>query len=100
MAEEDTPPKAYKNLDFMNGPNARGLQILSEYIEPNTRLDQHDVSDTTVFFGSARLLLGDVAEEQLETTKKDNGDLEIPERNLMVSQFYEDARELAKRYTV
>jgi|TARA_B110000261_G_C13007035_1_gene326577 hypothetical protein len=54
MAEEDTPPKAYKNLDFMNGPNARGLQILSEYIEPNTRLDQHDVSDMIMVFGSAR----------------------------------------------
>ena len=53
MAEEDTPPKAYKNLDFMNGPNARGLQILSEYIEPNTRLDQHDVSDMIMVFGSA-----------------------------------------------
>jgi hypothetical protein len=84
----------------MIGPDARGLRILSEYIEPNTRLDQHDVSDTVVFFGSVRLLPGDVAEEQLETTKKDNGDLEIPEQNLMMSQFYEDSRELAKRLTV
>jgi hypothetical protein len=84
----------------MIGPDARGLRILSEYIEPNTRLDQHDVSDTLVFFGSVRLLPGDVAEEQLETTKKDNGDLEIPEQNLMMSQFYEDSRELAKRLTV
>ena len=100
MAEEDTSPKAYKNVDFMIGPDARGLRILSEYIEPNTRLGQHDVSDSVMFFGSVRLLPGDVAEEQLETTKKDNGDLEILERNLMVSQFYEDARELAKRYTV
>ena len=33
----------------MIGPDARGLRILSEYIEPNTRLDQHDVSDTIVF---------------------------------------------------
>jgi hypothetical protein len=84
----------------MIGPDARGLRILSEYIEPNTLLDQHDVSDTVVFFGSVRLLPGDVAEEQLETTKKDNGDLEIPEENLMMSQFYEDSRELAKRLTV
>ena len=42
----------------------------------------------------------DFSEQQLEMTKKDNCDLEIPERNLMVSQFYEDARELAKRLTV
>ena len=100
MAEEDTSPKAYKNMDFMNGPDARGLRILSEYIEPNTRLDQHDVSDTIVFFGSARLLPRDIAEQQLETVRKDNGDLEIAERNLMMSRFYEDARELAKRLTV
>ena len=33
----------------MNGPEERGLRISLEYIEPNTRLDQHDVSDTIVF---------------------------------------------------
>ena len=42
----------------------------------------------------------DFSEQQLETTKKDNGDLEIPEQNLMMSQFYEDARELVKRLTI
>ena len=49
MAEEDTSPKAYKNVNFKNGPEERGLRILLEYIELNTRLGQHDVSDTIVF---------------------------------------------------
>ena len=49
MAEEDTSHKANKNVDFMNGPDVRGLRILLEQIEPNTRLDQHDVSDTIMF---------------------------------------------------
>jgi len=46
------------------------------------------------------LLPRDVAEQHLETVKTDNGDLEITERNLTMSQFYEDARELSKRLTV
>lgn len=100
MDEEDSSPKAYKNMDFMNSPDARGLRILSEYIEPDTRLEQHDVSDTIVFFGSARMLPRDVAEQQLETAKTEGGDLKVAERNLMMSRFYEDARELARRLTV
>ena len=29
--------KAYKNLDFINSPDARPLRILAEYLEPATR---------------------------------------------------------------
>ena len=100
MTKENTSPKTYKNVGFMNGPDVRGLRILLEHIKPNTRLDQHDVRDTIVFLAPPPLLPRDVAEQQLETAKKDNGDLEITERNLTMSQFSEDARELSKRLTV
>lgn len=50
--------KAYKNPDFMMGPDARPLRILSEYIEPRTRLHAEQVNRALIFFGSARLRPG------------------------------------------
>ena len=46
--------KAYKNLDFLGSSDARTLRILSEYIEPRARFERYNVTDTVVFFGSAR----------------------------------------------
>ncbi len=65
--------KAYRNPDFMKSRAARPLRILSEYLEPQSRLDAEGVEDTVVFFGSARLKEG--------------------------NQYYEAARELAFRLT-
>ncbi|RJP25454.1 MAG: LOG family protein, partial [Deltaproteobacteria bacterium] len=47
-------PKAYNNRDFLNSRDARTVRILCEYLEPEKRLDECDVSNTVVFFGSAR----------------------------------------------
>ena len=47
--------KAYKNLDFLNSPDARPLRILAEYLEPATRFREFEIKDTVVFFGSARI---------------------------------------------
>lgn len=65
--------KAYRNPDFMKSRAARPLRILSEYLEPRSRLDAEGVEDTIVFFGSARLKEG--------------------------NKYYEAARELAFRLT-
>lgn len=47
--------KAYKNTSFLNGDDARTLRILSEYLEPLSRLKREGVSRAIVAFGSARL---------------------------------------------
>ncbi|MBX3649891.1 MAG: TIGR00730 family Rossman fold protein [Burkholderiales bacterium] len=65
--------KAYNDPEFMGSRAARPLRILSEYLEPRTRLDAEGVEDTIVFFGSARLKEG--------------------------NKYYEAARELASRLT-
>jgi uncharacterized protein (TIGR00730 family) len=44
MRKNETPEKAYKNLDFLNSEEARTIRILSEYIEPLTRLNEHKVN--------------------------------------------------------
>jgi uncharacterized protein (TIGR00730 family) len=67
------PITAYRNPEFMNGLEARELRILSEYLEPKSRLAAEGIEDTIVFFGSARLPAG--------------------------SKYYEAARELAFRLT-
>jgi uncharacterized protein (TIGR00730 family) len=54
MRKNKTPEKAYKNLDFLNSEEARTIRILSEYIEPLTRLNEHKVNSTVLFLGSSK----------------------------------------------
>src|SRR5580704_14581863 len=69
-------PVAYLNETFLESPDARGLRILAEYLEPLYRLKREEIHDTIVFFGSARLT--------------ENGPL---------GQYYRDARTLARLIT-
>ncbi len=58
-------PLAYENEAFLDGPDGRGLRILSEYLEPITRFRKEQIQDTVVFFGSARVKSPESANEQL-----------------------------------
>ena len=95
------PEKAYKNQKFMESREARSLRLLSEYIEPEARFEEFQVRDTVVFFGSARIPPRDEAERSLKAARKKGGRdaLRKAERDLDMSRYYEDARELAKRLT-
>jgi len=48
-------PVAYLNETFLESPDARGLRILSEYLEPLSHFRDEKIQDTIVFFGSARI---------------------------------------------
>ena len=65
-------PIAYKDEKFLDSDDARPLRILAEYLAPKHALHRERISDTIVFFGSARL---------------------APEGPL--GQYYKAARELA-----
>src|SRR6202158_4790353 len=67
---------AYRNHEFLDGPDARGLRILSEYLYPLSHFRKEKIHDTIVFFGSART----------EETGPN-------------SRYYEEARGLARRVT-
>ena len=69
-------PVAYLNETFLESPDARGLRILSEYLEPLSHFREEKIQDTIVFFGSARIV--------------ENGPM---------GQYYEDARTLARMVT-
>ena len=67
---------AYKNEEFLDSPAARSLRILSEYLEPLDHFRREKISDTIVFFGSARIT--------------EEGPL---------GRYYREARELARLLT-
>jgi uncharacterized protein (TIGR00730 family) len=69
-------PVAYLNETFLESPDARGLRILSEYLEPLSHFRDEKIQDTIVFFGSARIT--------------EDGPL---------GQYYKDARTLARLIT-
>src|SRR5579864_23721 len=72
----DRSALAYRNLSFLDSPDARSLRILSEYLYPLSHFRQQKIHDTIVFFGSARTL--------------EMGPL---------GRYYNEARALARRLT-
>lgn len=102
------PEKAYKNLPFLNSPDARHIRVLCEFVEPSSRFRKLRVRDTIVFFGSARTLPPETAERQYETARahleRDLSDasrtaLAVAERAVLHATYYRDAVELAARLT-
>jgi len=93
--------KAYKNLEFLNSRDARTLRILSEYLEPLSRFAHYNVTDTVVFFGSARALPAELARQRLSETESggDAGAIEQARAQVELSRFYEEARTLARLLT-
>ena len=71
-----TPPLAYRDPEFLDSDDGRPIRILAEYLQPLRAFRHHEVQDTIVFFGSARI--------------REDGPM---------SRFYADARELARRVT-
>jgi uncharacterized protein (TIGR00730 family) len=70
------PPLAYDDQAFLGSDEGRPLRIMAEYLEPLYRFRLANVSNTIVFFGSARL--------------QPDGPL---------GRYYQDARELARLLT-
>ena len=70
------PPLSYRNREFLDSDQARPIRILAEYLQPMEVFEQEKISDTIVFFGSARLT--------------EDGPL---------GRYYAEARELARLVT-
>ena len=85
--------KFYKDLDFINSPDARPARLLSEYFGPIRLFRQFQIKDTIVFFGSARI----PSPEEVEKLKAQNN----PKKSglLSLAHYYDETRELAYRLT-
>ena len=75
MNSKIVPEKAFSNPEFLISAEARTLRILSEYLEPLSRLDRLKVNNTVLFLGSARALPED--------------------KYSMLAKYYREAEELA-----
>ncbi len=106
------PVKAYKNMEFINSPDARTIRILAEFLEPMHRFKKYNIHDTIVFFGSARTKNPEEAETKLKevqdkiaASKQDPPDpvlqeeLEMAQNQVFLARYYNDAEELARRMT-
>jgi uncharacterized protein (TIGR00730 family) len=100
--KEPQAQRAYENLEFLHSPQAREVRILAEFTEPRYRLKKSGVDGTVVFFGSARtppLEEAKAAVERLEAAGGPAKDLARARGLLKVAPYYEQARELARRFS-
>jgi uncharacterized protein (TIGR00730 family) len=96
------PTKSYRDIDFLTSPQARTLRILAEYLEPEARFESQDVSNTLVFFGSARSRPLEEVQADLDAARQRQApaDQITPLENaLRLARYYEDARVLSKLLT-
>lgn len=103
-------PKAYKNTEFLNSPDARILRIMSEFVEPKARFRHENIRDTIVFFGSARIKEKKIARAELKDVERLVAKTKRPTKQLLLkyraaqtglemSRYYEDCVELARLIT-
>jgi uncharacterized protein (TIGR00730 family) len=102
--------KAYRNIEFLNSPDARVIRLISEFLEPARRFKRLGIRDTIVFFGSARVLpksealarvkaLTEQQRGKSSVDKKLTAAIEDAKTDLAMSRYYEDAVELSKLVT-
>ncbi len=107
MNKSNLPEKAYRNIEFLTSKDARIVRILSEFLEPQSRFNKHNIVDTIVFFGSARLKSKRDSNKDLREFKKNSNSaksgydkkLKKLETLVKMSRYYEDAVELSEKLT-
>ena len=98
MNKNKKPPKAYRNIDFLNSPDARTIRILSEYYEPQARFKKYGIKNLIVFFGSARAKSPENI-KQILNSKAANSVEENKRYTLRLSEYYQDAVTLSQKLT-
>jgi uncharacterized protein (TIGR00730 family) len=109
MLDRTWPKKAYKDEVFLNSRAARPVRVLCELLEPERRFEENNVHNTIVFFGSARTLPRDEAQDRVARFEQDaqpgenaqdaESGLERARADLAMARYYEEAAELAAKLT-
>lgn len=86
--EQKRPQKAYEDMEYLHGVEARPLRILAEYLYPLHSFERRGVTDTIVVFGSARVPAADDPPGEAGSARA---------RLSAFSEYYEQARALTKR---
>jgi len=100
---------AYHDEVFMESLPARPLRILAEYIDPLSRIRRENIADTIVMFGSARIKSREDAStainqmkrapKRVQKTSNWRQKMASARRELAMSRYYEEARQLSRRIT-
>jgi uncharacterized protein (TIGR00730 family) len=90
-------PLAYENPQFLNSTDGRILRIMSEYAEPLARFRREQIQDTVVFFGSARFLSSEQANELASqpVPPEEEAKCRLLKPNIEMARYYADARRMA-----
>lgn len=85
---QERPLLAFENREFLLSEEARPIRILSEYLYPLKRFNDFGITDTIIFYGSARIPSPEEADKYKNS------------KIVELVKYYEEARELAKRITL
>lgn len=98
--------KADEDLDFLNRYDLRGVRLQIDYLKAELLLEQHSIRHTIVVFGGTRIREPAAVQRQVEGLRAaqaadpTNTDvarrLEIAQRLLAKSQYYDVAREFGR----
>lgn len=109
MTNRTWPKKAYRDEEFLNSREARPVRVLCELLEPEKRFDEHNIKNTVVFFGSARIPSLDDAEARVVELERSlaaavdpdaaRRELDHARAGLAMAHYYEDAVDLAHKLT-
>ena len=95
--KKQEPVLAYQNQQFLESDAGRQMRILSEFRAPGEVLDQANVQNTIVMFGSARTLGTRDVKKQLKAATQPK-EIKRLERLAKVAEYYDAARDLAKLF--
>jgi len=97
---------AEQDLAFLGRDDTRGVRLQMEYLKPQTLLQEHGIRDAIVVYGSTRIPEpaaarrgAEALRQALETDPRNatlNRKLEVAERVLAKSRYYEIAREFGR----
>ena len=106
LVESESYRQADRDVDFLNLDETRGVRLQIDYFKPEMLLEQQGVEHTIVVFGSTRIREPTAARRrvlelrsELAAQPKDamlSRRLEVAERILAKSRYYDVARELGE----
>jgi uncharacterized protein (TIGR00730 family) len=106
ILESPSYREADTDVDFLNRDDTRGLRLQVDYLKAELLLEQHGIRRTIVVFGGTRIREPVAVQRQIEALRAaqvaepGNADvtrrLEIAERLLAKSHYYEVAREFGR----
>ena len=88
---------AFTDTEFLLREELRPIRLQLELLKPQLVQDEQKVEATIVFFGSARIVAPEVAQQELEAAQA-SGDaraLRAAETRAAMSRFYDEARRFA-----